>query len=392
MDEFRIVGLLALVLVAVVPAATISIVQSQSDECYITMVGNGTFTGEWTSDCESSQRPGSYAMLFEFGQDEESQVTITLESSKDTFLYLLRGATKVDENDDIESGNTNSRINKTLAAGTYTIEATTYTPGEMGSFTLMIDGISSSASLPPAQAPAAAKPLPSIAMSEAEVCVLAVDRLVTCYLSEPHGKVAPPPDREFVQLAASNDRVCGVEEDGAVYCWGAALPDVPWNQLQHDDGSFALATLNTKETGLLKGPWTLWLSCINGNDPVVFLLRVGDIYAGATEFFAPYTITEIGGTAEYSAWNHIPGDFEVGGFLDHQRPSSLINRMLWSDSMVVTVEYEGGLSRTTFNVQGLRQRIDGPDDLCRTAPVTSSSQRGEALERVYSGQGLDANP
>ena len=32
-------------------------------------------------------------------------------------------------NDDVETGNTNSQITRTLAAGTYTVEATTYSEG-----------------------------------------------------------------------------------------------------------------------------------------------------------------------------------------------------------------------------------------------------------------------
>ena len=41
-------------------------------------------------------------------------------------------------NDDVETGNTNSQITRTLAAGTYTVEATTYSEGVTGDFTLSI--------------------------------------------------------------------------------------------------------------------------------------------------------------------------------------------------------------------------------------------------------------
>ena len=46
------------------------------------------------------------------------------------------------DNDDVESDNTNSQIVATLAAGTYTIEATTYAEATAGSFTLSVSGIS----------------------------------------------------------------------------------------------------------------------------------------------------------------------------------------------------------------------------------------------------------
>ena len=67
---------------------------------------------------------------------------IDLTSETDTFLYLLEGAGMDGaieaENDDVESGNTNSRIEETLAAGAYTIEATTYEEGQEDSFTLVL--------------------------------------------------------------------------------------------------------------------------------------------------------------------------------------------------------------------------------------------------------------
>ncbi len=62
----------------------------------------------------------------------------------DTYLYLREGSatsgTAQHSNDDIESGNRNSRIVETLSAGTWTIEATTYSEGTTGAFTLSVSG------------------------------------------------------------------------------------------------------------------------------------------------------------------------------------------------------------------------------------------------------------
>ena len=72
-------------------------------------------------------------------------MTIDLSSSVHTYLYLRSGSnisgTALHDNDDIESGNTNSQIVATLPAGTYTIEATTYAEGTAGIFTLSVSGI-----------------------------------------------------------------------------------------------------------------------------------------------------------------------------------------------------------------------------------------------------------
>jgi len=67
-------------------------------------------------------------------------VTIDLTSSKDTYLFLLEGNNEngsiIERNDDGGTG-FNSRITRTLAAGTYTIEATTYRT-DTGSFVLRV--------------------------------------------------------------------------------------------------------------------------------------------------------------------------------------------------------------------------------------------------------------
>ena len=121
-------------------ASTITV---NDDPCVGTLSVDGAVNevnGEWSSSCESTARD-SYARYYRFTLDEESTVIITLESSIDPYLYLRAGEAKSGtaayENDDVVPGtDTNSRIQATLGIGTYTIEATTYGAGEMGSFTL----------------------------------------------------------------------------------------------------------------------------------------------------------------------------------------------------------------------------------------------------------------
>ena len=115
------------------------------DPCRQTLSGAGASNGMWASDCESATRGGSYARYYTFTLTEAAAVTITLESDTDPYLYLREGEAKsgdaVQENDDITPGtDTNSQIQGTLVAGTYTIEATTYSSGETGSFTLTTSG------------------------------------------------------------------------------------------------------------------------------------------------------------------------------------------------------------------------------------------------------------
>ena len=116
-----------------------------ADSCVEIVSGDGMISGGWTSDCPSESRSGSYAIYYTFTLTATAEVAITLESSVDTFLYLREGAGRdgnvLHENDDIVSGNTNSRIQQTLSAGIYMIEATTYDAGATGQFTLAISGL-----------------------------------------------------------------------------------------------------------------------------------------------------------------------------------------------------------------------------------------------------------
>ena len=111
----------------------------------ITAPPGGAISGQWTGDCASTHQAGSYARFYSFTLNSFADVTIDLESSIDTLLYLLEeagtGGAVLAENDDVESGNTNSRITEFLSAGTYTIEATTYKPGVTGDFTLTVTSI-----------------------------------------------------------------------------------------------------------------------------------------------------------------------------------------------------------------------------------------------------------
>ena len=62
----------------------------------------------------------------------------------DTYLYLRQGETRSGpflHEDDDSPDRTRSQIQETLAAGSYTIEATTYEAGQTGDFTLTVTGL-----------------------------------------------------------------------------------------------------------------------------------------------------------------------------------------------------------------------------------------------------------
>ena len=147
-----------------------------ADPCTQAITGDGEVSGTWATGCQSQVQGRGYARYYSFTLAQQSQVTIDLESSVDTYLYLRRGdATSgafLYENDDIASGgvNVNSRIGETLAVGDYTIEATTYSTATTGSFTLTISGLAGTgSSQPPAQPPPAADPCTQAITGDGEV-------------------------------------------------------------------------------------------------------------------------------------------------------------------------------------------------------------------------------
>ena len=128
----------------------------QPEPCIGTLTGSATVNGTWASDCEStepSRRDGGdrYARFYTFTLTAASDVTVTLESTEDTFLYLRQGTgksgTALHTNDDhADEADCTATLTKTedscitasLAAGDYTIEATTYESETTGSFTLTV--------------------------------------------------------------------------------------------------------------------------------------------------------------------------------------------------------------------------------------------------------------
>ena len=103
--------------------------------------------GTWNDDCLSRNREDAYARYYTFTLTEQVEVTITLESETDPYVFLLSGtgadADYLAENDDIDAGsrNFNSRVAITLEPGDYTIEATTYEQPAIGDFTLTVRGV-----------------------------------------------------------------------------------------------------------------------------------------------------------------------------------------------------------------------------------------------------------
>jgi len=91
----------------------------------------------WTANSlDARHRTGSYAEYHTFTLTQTTEVTIDLNSSADTYMFLLDDTDNIIVQDDDGGAGLNSRIVNTLTPGTYTIEATTFSSATTGAFTL----------------------------------------------------------------------------------------------------------------------------------------------------------------------------------------------------------------------------------------------------------------
>ncbi|MDE0605494.1 MAG: hypothetical protein OXI18_13925, partial [bacterium] len=115
------------------------------DACVAALSGSGTVGASWHSSCVSVARKGRFARFFTFSLDAQATVRIDLTSHWDNYLYLRSGlnsrANGVVAHTSHGGPGLNARIVRTLDAGDYTIEATTYWAKRSGTFTLTTTGI-----------------------------------------------------------------------------------------------------------------------------------------------------------------------------------------------------------------------------------------------------------
>ncbi len=111
--------------------------------CVEVIDADGSVAGAWVPGCESYRGAPAPAQYYTFTLDSESQVTIELQSSSGSNLYVRNGYALSGGWIAHDYGfKRNSRVSRTLPAGVYTIEATTYlAERSTGSFTLQVAGL-----------------------------------------------------------------------------------------------------------------------------------------------------------------------------------------------------------------------------------------------------------
>jgi len=136
-----------------------------ADPCAAELPAGPRVDGSWVASCQSQEAGRGYARYYTFTNTEARDVTITLTSDADPFLYLRSGhpnggvVAQNDDHGDLENtaacaspaglGNRDSCITIAgLSAGTYTIEVTTFHVDTAGSFILTVTGLSGAATGP----------------------------------------------------------------------------------------------------------------------------------------------------------------------------------------------------------------------------------------------------
>ena len=105
------------------------------------LLGTVVKNASWTADCASVNQDGSYALYYRFTLSGYSRLQVDLTSTVDTYVNLLSGSTSggaILNSDNNGGSGTNSQIDTLLDGGQFTVEATTASRGETGSFELTL--------------------------------------------------------------------------------------------------------------------------------------------------------------------------------------------------------------------------------------------------------------
>ncbi len=191
--------------------------------CVTPVDADATFNESWGSECQSENRAGNFSRFYTFTLQDAAAVTITLASAHDAYLYLMQGVGTsgaiLHENDNFNSSSSNSGIQETLQPGSYTIEATAYSPGTAGDFTLTLEGLGQGTVEP--RSPAPSSSYISLIVGELHTCGLRTDGSVVCWGSDQYGQSSPPSDDKFTSIVAGAYHTCGIRADGSAICWGS---------------------------------------------------------------------------------------------------------------------------------------------------------------------------
>ena len=186
--------------------------------CWGRDVTEGTVSGRWNRACQSQRLDGIYARYHRFTLDEAQEVTLSLNSSLRSAVYVLPGTIRT-LRPVMSTSDASDSVRRELDAGVYTIEVAARSAGRTGTFELRVE------------------------------------------LAGAQGD--EPDESRFIAVSAGGGHSCGLRETGAVECWGASYYD-DYGQTDAPAGRFSAVSAGyqhscgLRETGVVE--------CWGGND------------------------------------------------------------------------------------------------------------------------------
>ena len=200
--------------------------------CWGGDVAEGTMSGRWNRACQSQRLDGSYARYHRFELDEAQEVTLSLNSSLRSAVYVLPGTIRT-LRPVMSTTNASDSIRRELEAGVYTIEVAARSAGQTGTFNLRVELAGAQDDEPDetGDQPTADDDRRAVAITVAwgHACALLDSGAVECWGYNRAGQTDAPAGR-FSGVSAGWYHTCGLRETGAVECWGdngSGRTDVP---------------------------------------------------------------------------------------------------------------------------------------------------------------------
>ena len=223
--------------------------------CWGRDVTEGTVNGRWNHACQSQRLDGSYARYHRFTLDETQEVTLSLDSSLRSAVYVLPGTIRT-LRPVMSATNASDSIRRELDAGVYTIEVVARGAGQTGTFELRVELAGAQDDEPdePDEQPTAGESrFTAVSAGGSHTCALLDSGTIECWGSS-WASQADAPTGRFSVVSAGGWYTCGLRETGAVECWGnngAPKTDAPAGRFSAVSAG-GLHSCGLRETGAVE--------------------------------------------------------------------------------------------------------------------------------------------
>ena len=190
--------------------------------CWGKDVTKGAVSGRWNRACQSERLDGSYARYHRFELDEAQEVTLSLNSSLRSAVYVLPGTIRTTR-PVMSTTDASDSIRRELDAGVYTIEVSTRSAGRTGTFELRVELAGAQDDEPDEgneQPTAGESRFSAISAGLHHSCAIRDTGEIECWGNNQYGQTDAP-EGNFVAVSAGLWHTCALRESGEIACWGS---------------------------------------------------------------------------------------------------------------------------------------------------------------------------